>query len=381
MALTFNERPKEHLLYTPEQVANSTLAALRYQSTLARIVSTDAGRDFVPGRGASVTVRRPVMIDPARVYSAEDRAAEKAITYSRLFEPYTSIKLGHQIYNAVKLPDDFATYTLTDMERQVVAPMAQSVADALNKTVASTLESVPEGMTKVDTAAKGALVTEGNAFVDEEGRTAVQQLVESGEEFLGYGVGLSEDGKTGPVKAEQLTANSNREVLRTIRAAKRLLDARGVAPSNRYLIVGGGWVGAILSQPQLNLVDAAGTDGLLRDATLGRLYGFTIVEDYSIDAYSAYALERDAITLATRVPAIPRGVSFGQTASAQGFTLRYLHDYDVDHLQDRAVVDTFAGAQILDPQRIVKLTGVDGIEEPTYLGGAAADPEESLPSS
>ena len=82
MALTFNERPKEHLLYTPEQVANSTLAALRYQSTLARIVSTDAGRDFVPGRGASVTVRRPVMIDPARVYSAEDRAAEKAITYS-----------------------------------------------------------------------------------------------------------------------------------------------------------------------------------------------------------------------------------------------------------------------------------------------------------
>lgn len=364
MALTFNERPKEHLLYTPEQVANSTLAALRYQSTLARIVSTDAGRDFVPGRGASVTVRRPVMIDPARVYSAEDRAAEKAITYSRLFEPYTSVKLGEQIYNAVKLPDDFATYTLTDMERQVVAPMAQSVADALNKTVADTLTSVPEGLTAVDTAASGALVTtEGTAFTDQpDGKTAFQQLVESGEEFLGYGVGLG--GAGAHVKEDQLRANTNREVLRTIRAAKRLLDARGVAPSNRYLIVGGGWVGAILSQPQLNLVDAAGTDGLLRDATLGRLYGFTIVEDYSIDAYSAYALESNAITLATRVPAIPRGVAFGQTASAQGFTLRYLHDYDVDHLQDRAVVDTFAGAQILDPQRIVKLTGADGIEEP-----------------
>lgn len=369
MPLEFNERPKEHLLYTPEQVATSTLAALRYNSTLARIVSTDASRDFVPGRGASVTVRRPVMIDPARVYSAEDRASERAITYSRLVEPYTSVKLGDQVYNAVKLPDNFATFTLSDMERQVIAPMAQSVADALNKTVATALESTAEGLTAVDSAAKGAIVTtEGSVFTDGD-TSAFTQFVESGEEFLGYGVGLT--GRAAHVKASQLQANSNAEVLRTIRAAKRLLDARGVSPSNRYLVVGGGWVGAILSQPQLNLVNQAGTDGLLREATLGKLYGFTIVEDYSIDPYAAYAMERDAITLATRVPAIPRGVAFGQTASSDGFTLRYLHDYDVDHLQDRAVIDTFAGAKVLDPQRIVKLTGADGIEEPAAAAAAS----------
>lgn len=357
MALEFNERPKEHLLYSAEQVATSTLAALRNRSTLARIVHTDFSREFVPGRGAGVTVKQPVMIDKARVYTEADRKVEAAITYSALYEPYTSMRLTDQVYNAVKLPDDFATFTLTDMERQVVAPMAESVADAVNNIVASAFGSVEAGLSAVDKAQKGYYVGS-----DGQGRETVTELREANLPLVGYGLGLN--GRSGIVKDADLTANSNAEVLRTIRAAKRLLDLRGVPAQGRTLVVGPGWSAAILSQKNLNLVDAAGTDGLLRDATLGRLYGFDIVEDAAIDVYAAYAMQRDAVTLATRVPAIPRGVAFGQTASAQGFTVRYLHDYDVDHLQDRAVVDTFAGAKVLDVQRIVKLTGADGIEEP-----------------
>lgn len=379
MALEFNERPKEHLLFTPEEVVTSSLAALRNRSTLARLVKTDAGRDFVPGRGASVTVTNPVMIDPARTYTAADRAAEKAITYSRLYEPYTSLKLENQVYNAVKLPDDFTTFTLADMERQVVAPMAQSISDGLNATLAATFESVAGGLTAVDTAAKGAIVdTDGKAYT---GDTAYQDFVASGKPFAGLGVGIVGGRKI--VKPADLKVSDNRDVLRGIRAAKRLLDARGVNPSNRVLVVGAGWAGAILSVPQLNLVDMAGDDGLLRDATLGKLYGFQIVEDYSILPYSAFALERDAITLATRVPAIPRGVAFGQTVTREGFTLRYLHDYDVDHLQDRAVLDTFAGAAVLDPQRIVRLEGAEGMEEPATgstpapSAGAGAEPGDA----
>lgn len=366
MALTFNERPKEHLLFTAEQVATSTLAALRNRSTLARIVRTDYGRDFVPGRGAAVTVKQPVMIDKARVYTADDRAAEAAITYSALYEPFTSMKLTDQVYNAVKLPDDFTTFTLADMERQVVAPMAESVADAVNGIVAAAFEGVEAGLTVVDKGAEGQYVgSDGNSYA------SVRDLREAGASLAGFGLGLK--ATSGLVKNADLKADSNADVLRTIRAAKRLMDLRGVPAQGRTLVVGAGWSAAILSQPQLNLVDAAGTDGLLRDATLGKLYGFTIVEDNAIDAYSAYAVQRDAVTLATRVPAIPRGVAFGQTTSRDGFTLRYLHDYDVDHLQDRAVVDTFAGASVLDPQRIVKLTGAEGIEEPAAGSTAVSE--------
>ncbi|WP_273352462.1 P22 phage major capsid protein family protein [Corynebacterium resistens] len=346
----------DHLLYTPQQAANSTLAAVRYQSTLARIVSQDFSSEFVPGRGSMVTIKRPIMIDPAKVYTSENRKAEKSIEYSNLVEPYVSVKLTDQVYNAVKLPDDFQTFTLQDIEQQVVAPMAQSVADHLNTVVADAFKKIADGLSKVDTAAKGKLVGANGTAYD-----SISALRDAGTTFVGFGAGVT--GK-GALKAERLTAKTNKDVLKAIRAAHQLLGLRGVPTMNRYLVVGSGWEAALMSQDILNKVNQAGTDGLLRQATLGNLYGFTVVVDYTIDPLKAYAFQRDGVALLTRTTAIPRGVAFAQTVAKDGFTLRYLQDYDPDHLTDRAVIDTFAGAELVDPQRIVALTGTDGFEEP-----------------
>lgn len=341
----------QHLLYTPEQVATSSLAALKYKSTLARIVNQDYSREIVAGRGASVTVKRPILIEKARVYTAADRAAENQITYSNLLEPYTSVSISDQVYNAVKLPDDFQTFTLTDMERQVVAPMAESVAEAINGIVAGAFESVPAGLTAVDKAAKGALIgVDGNTYAD------INALRDAGVQFAGYGAKVT-------VPAASLTAATNADVLKTIRAAHQLFAQRGVPMDGRYLVVGSGWEAALLSQELLTKVNESGSADQLRRATIGSLYGFEIITDYTIDPLAAYAVQRDAVTLVTRTTAAPRGASYSSTASAEGFTLRYLQDYDPNILTDRAVVDTFAGAQVLDAQRIVKLTGTAGFEE------------------
>lgn len=341
----------QHLLYTPEQVATSTLAALRYKSTLARIVNQDFSKEFTAGRGATVTVKRPVMIEKARRYTAADRAAENAITYSNLLQPYTSVSISDQVYQAVKLPDDFQTFTLTDIEREVVAPMAESVAEDINAIVAEAFASAPAGLTAIDNAAKGAIVGEdGNTYAD------INALRTAGVQFAGYGAKVS-------VKAASLTAADNAGVLPAIRAAHKLFAERGVPVDNRTLVVGSGWEAALLSQDLLTKVNESGSADQLRRATIGALYGFTIVADYTIDPLAAYAVQRDAVTLVTRTTVAPRGAAFAGTASADGFTLRYLQDYDADHLQDRAVVDTFAGAQVLDAQRIVKLTGTEGFEE------------------
>lgn len=339
------------LLYTPGQVATSTLAALKFKSTLARVVNQDFSREIVAGKGASVTVKRPIVVDKARTYTESDRRAGNAITYSNLWEPYTSIKVTDQIYNAVKLPDDFVTFTLTDMESQVVAPMAESVAEALNGVVVSALSGVSAGLTAVDKAERNQLVgANGTAYAD------IQSLLDAGTTFAGYGAKTS-------VKAAQLTAKTHADVQKVIRAAHRLFAERNVPLDNRYLVVGSQWEAALLSQSNLFKVNEAGTGDLLRQAILGKLYGFTILVDYSIDPLKAYALQRDALTLVTRTTAAPRGAAFSATASAEGFTLRYLQDYDPDHLTDRAIVDTFAGAQVIDPQRIAVLTGTDGFEE------------------
>lgn len=356
-----------HLLYTPEAAATSTLAATRYQSTLARLVSTSAQLDPVPGAGATVTVKRPVMIDKARIYSRENRANEDQITYSDLFQPYDSVRLTDQIYNAVKLPDDFATFTITDLEAQVIAPMAQSVADAINRTVVSALESVEPGLSKVDkptNATRGVYVgSDGKAYATS------QDLKEAKVNFLGFqpeNLHLTND---------NLTATYRGDVLPAIRAAHQLLSLRGVSITNRVLVVGANWEAALLDHPQLQKINESG-DGVLRQATLGRLYGFTIVADYTIGANDAYALQREGVVLATRATAIPRGAAFAKTIAQDGFTLRYLQDYDPNILTDRAVVDTFAGAKVIDPQRIVRLTGADTMiadaPAPAADSGAAA---------
>ncbi|RAV34251.1 hypothetical protein [Corynebacterium heidelbergense] len=343
----------QHLLYTPEQAARSTLAATKYQSTLARLVSTDFSAEFTAGRGATVTVKRPIMIDKARVYTQSDRDAENAITYSNLYEPYTSVRLTDQIYNAVKLPDDFATFTLTDLEAQVIAPMAESVAEQINRAVATALGGVTDGLSALDKTNKPYVGTNGTGY------DTIQALREAGTEFAGFG---AKDNIS--VTAANLTATYKRDVLPTIRAAHQLLSQRGVSLMNRVLVVGANWEAALLDTAQLQKVNEAGDGGgLLRQATLGSLYGFTIVADYTIDANAAYAFQRDGIILATRTTALPRGAAFAATTAAQGFTMRYLQDYDPDHLTDRAVVDTFAGASVVDAQRIVKLKGAATITE------------------
>lgn len=342
-----------HLLYTPEQAARSTLAALRYQSTLARMINTDFSTEFVPGRGSSVTVKRPVMVDKARTYTAENREAGDAITYSNLFQPFTSVSLKDQVYQAVKLPDDFMTFTITSLESEVIAPMAQTVAEEVNAIVAGALATTPDGLTAIDKATKNKYVgTNGTAY------DSLDALREAGTQYAGMGAGVT-------VKAAQLTPTYREDVLGSIRAAHQLLSQRGAPAAGRVLVVGANWEEVLLSLDNLNKVNEAGGDGVLRAATLGILYGFTIVVDYSIAPDEAYAFQRDAITLVTRTTVAPRGASFASTVAQDGFTMRYLQDYDPDHLTDRAVVDLFAGAEILDGQRIVKLKGSATMNQPT----------------
>lgn len=340
-----------HDLYTPVEAARSALAALKYQSTLARMVNTDYSQEFTSGRGTTVNIKRPVLIDKAKTYTQANRAAEDRIEYSNLYQPYTSITLTDQVYNAVKLPDDFATFTLQNLEAQVIGPMAESVADQINSVVVGAFQSVPAGLTTIDQAERGQYVgTSGTAY------DSLEELRAADDVFAGFGAQVS-------VPESALTATYREDVLPTIRAAHQVLSQRGVPSQGRALVVGANWEAALMDFPALNKVNESGDTGLLRQAVLGTLYGFTIIVDYSVGPNDAWAFQRDAITLATRTTAIPRGAAFASTVSAQGFSLRYLQDYDPDILTDRAVVDTFAGAQVLDAQRIVKVTGADTITE------------------
>lgn len=290
-----------HTLWTPDQAARSTLAALRWLTTLPRTVRQDFSQEFIAGRGQTINVRKPISAGSAHTYTSTDRAARTAITFNDLTETWVPVTMDTQVYNAVRLPDDFATFNLESLERQVLVPQAESVVDELTAPLVDEMEAVASD-TGLEIAAGGA------------------------------------------------------NALAVVTKARRILNDRKVPFADRYLAVGTGVAELLLSLDQLTKVNEAGTDGALREGTIGRLRGFTVIEDPALADDFGVAYHRDAFALVTRPSRQPEGAAKSATVSQDGFALRWIQHYNPLQLEDQSVVDTFVGAATLDAQRAVSIT-------------------------
>lgn len=283
-------------LFTAEQAARSTLAALRWLSVLPRTVRTDFSTEFVAGRGQTVNVKGPITAT-GRTYTAAARAARTAITFDDVVETWVPVTMEDQVYSAVRLPDDFATFTLVDLEQQVLRPQAEAVVDELT----------------------APLATEMNAVATD-------------------------------ADIPTLDATNIREVLIQARA---VLNARKVPMADRFVALSPSAEAAALSDELLQKVNESGSDGVLREATIGRLFGFTIVSDPHLTDGLGVAYHRDAFALVTRPSRNPEGAAKSSTVAQDGFALRWLQHYNPLQLEDQSVVDTFVGAATLDADRAV----------------------------
>ncbi len=111
--------------------------------------------------------------------------------------------------------------------------------------------------------------------------------------------------------------------------------------------------------------DSIGTsaEDALREASIGRIAGFTILQSNAIPESDAYFYHNTAFVLGTKAPALPRGAAFAQGISlgqaeqmgAQsglaGINGRWLMDYDFTNTKDRSLVNVYLGtAQVGDPE-------------------------------
>lgn len=290
-----------HTLYTPEQAAKATISSLRLLTGLPRTVRQDFSNEFVAGRGQTVNVLGPISAGKAKVYTKANRAARDAIQFNDLGQTWFPVKLEDQVYNAVRLPDDFATFTLTDLTRQVLKPQAESVVDEL---------AVP-------------LVAQMSAIVTD---ASIPALAANG-------------------------SNVHEVLIKT----RKVLNDRKVPAANRWFAVGSGLEAAILQDKQLQKVNESGTDGVLRDAIIGRLYGFTIIADAALAEDFGVAYHTDAFAHVTRPSRQPEGAAKSATVAQDGYALRWIQHYNPLQLEDQSVVDTFYGATTLDANRAVSV--------------------------
>lgn len=291
-----------HALYTPVQAATATLASLRWLTNLPRTVRQDFSSEFVAGRGQTVNVLGPINAGKAKVYTKANRTARDAIQFNDITQTWFPVTLENQLYNAVRLPDDWATFTLTDLTKQVLKPQAESVVDEI----------------------AAPLIAEMVAIGSEANVPAVAA---DGSNFLTVLIKL-----------------------------RQVLNDRHIPTDGRTFAVGSDLEAAALQLPQLQKVNEAGTTEVLRNAVLGRLMGFDIIADPALPSDFGIAYHKDAFAHVTRPSRQPEGAAKSATVAQDGFALRWIQHYNPLQLEDQSVVDTFYGAATLDADRAVSVS-------------------------
>jgi hypothetical protein len=263
---------------------------------LAATTWRDAEADFRGKQGDTVTVRTETVVGEARVFN---RASGQPIVVDDVQETGVDVKLSTYLYKGVNLPDEQLTLNISDFTRQIATPQAKSVARGIESMVAANMNALPSRLT------------------------------------------LAADGT---------------DVHRMMIQARLLLNKAGVPLEDRFFAVSSEVEAMLLRDPNNKLipVDASGSPAALRDAIIGRLYGFTVFPSNYLSDGSAVAYHRTGFPLVTRSLDVPAGATFGQSITYNGFALRLIRDYDPGFQQDRSVVSTLAGAEVTQDDGIVK---------------------------
>ncbi|WP_275462068.1 P22 phage major capsid protein family protein [Streptomyces noursei] len=272
----------------PEIIAATALGLLEREITLPQLVWNDAISDFSGAKNDTVSIRVPSRLTAREYGWRNNRSSE--IVLDELAESKVDVSLNHDIYSAVAVTDEELTLDITDFGTQVLAPQSSAVARAVEDLLATTIEGA--------TYATTITINPADPFA------------------------AAVDARTALNKAE-------------------------VPRDGRTLLVGADVEAAMLKSELLKRVDESGSDGALREALIGRYAGFNVYGSNAIDPGTAFAFVRSAFIFAMRAPAIPAGVSFGQSQSYKGMAMRWLRDYDPTRLRDRSVLNTYVGTAVV----------------------------------
>jgi hypothetical protein len=142
--------------------------------------------------------------------------------------------------------------------------------------------------------------------------------------------------------------------------ARRLMNSYKVAPyGGRIFLVGSDVEAAWLASDRLSTVDKIGNvSPAVREAVVGNLAGAPVVVHPELNPNEAYYFHKSSFVMGSVAPVSPRGAVVSAKASRNGYSARWLMDYDPNFLRDRSVVSSFIGInEILDER--VGGTGAD----------------------
>lgn len=265
-----------------ERIVSTMLGVLSREVVLPQLVWRDAGGDFRGAKNDTVSIRLPAYTN-ARTRTLR---AGTAITVDELDETKVDVTLDTDVYKAIGVSLEELTLDVESFERQVAIPATESVARGI----------------------EDALATEMNGATYQ---TTVE--VDEADPYL------------------------------ALIDARIALNKANVPAGGRFLAVGSDIEAAILKSDRLSKFDQSGSDTALREASIGRIAGFTAVSVPGLDPGIAIAAHQTAFVLSTRAPSVPQGAVTGSTRSALGFSMTAIQDYDFINTTDRFAAHVFMG--------------------------------------
>lgn len=276
----------QHQVVKPQKLVNTAVGMLEQELIIPNLFTKQGVDQFKGAENDTISMKVEGIL-PFHDYAwRNDRSSP--IQFDEYSERTIAVSFGGNVYSAVKLTDEQYDFDI-DGWAKLLRPQSKAVARGLQRRAIKLLTG------------QNYNVTIGNAA-----KNLRSALIE----------------------------------------ARRVLNAFHAPREGRYLLVGTEFESALLNDPALNLAQNVGdseAESALRTASIGERFGFRIVVDQTIPADSAYAFAKSGFIFLSGAPSVPQSVPYGATTSFESIALRWVRDYDSLYMQDRSVVNTYAG--------------------------------------
>jgi hypothetical protein len=282
-----------------DQIVMAAQLLLQREIVLPRLVFTQPGNAFVGALDDTITLKVPAVLSSR----TRTMRSNTALTFDELAETKVAVKLDTHVYQGLNIRDEELTLDIIDFSTQVLKPQMHAVAEGLEDVIVAALEAADPEATDIDV----------------------------GDSDEPYDV--------------------------AVEAAKELND-QNVPRAGRVLLLGSRLEAEFLKSDKLSKVNESGTSDALRDATITRVAGFTVIGSNAVGPNDGYAFDRYAIALGAVAPSLPDGATMKARVVEEGIGMRFLRDYNPSNSTgpvDRSLVDIFAGSSSVE-------TGEEGSE-------------------
>jgi hypothetical protein len=287
-----------HLKVKPQVLVQAAVSALTDQLVVSNLVTKRNDlTTFFSSEGDTISQRVKGTV-PVRQYTPRNDRSQPIITDNYQESVVTLTISAERPYSAIKMTDEQSDWDFVDGWGDIIDAQTSSIASYLEHGVLNQILQAP-----------------------------YERVV------------VIKDDSAGLTAAD---SNHQDVYYNAVVEAKKALRLMRTPNDTLHCIVGVDVEEQIIKSNRF-LKDQGTGDSALTTATLGTIAGVHFVSSTHIPAGEAYMFASSGFLAFTGVPRIPKSVPFGATASAGGFALRWLMDYDTAYLTDRSVFDCYAG--------------------------------------